>query len=64
MKIERVCIYPKDIVRITGKSERYSGEILKKIKTKLNKEEHHLVSVQEFCEYLGLNIEHVLSAMK
>lgn len=49
---------------LTGKSERYSREILKKIKTKLNKEEHHLVSVQELCDYLGLNVEHVLNAMK
>jgi hypothetical protein len=64
MKIERVCIYPKDIVRITGKSERYSRDILKKIKAKLNKEDHHLVSVQEFCDYLGLNIEHVLITLK
>lgn len=62
--MKRVIIYAKDIMILTGKSERYSREILKKIKTKLNKEEHHLVSVHEFCDYLGLNVEHVLNAMK
>lgn len=62
--MKRVIIYAKDIMILTGKSERYSREILKKIKTKLNKEDHHLVSVQELCDYLGLNVEHVLNAMK
>jgi hypothetical protein len=40
---------------ITGKSERHSRDVLKKIKTKLNKESHHLVSVREFCDYFGLD---------
>lgn len=62
--MKRVVVYPKDIMVLTGKSERYSREVLKKIKTKLNKEEHHLVSVQEFCNYFGLNIEHVFSVLK
>ena len=55
--MKRVVIYPKDIMCITGKSERYSRDILKKIKTHLKKEEHQYVSIQEFCNYMGLSIE-------
>jgi hypothetical protein len=62
--MKRVIIYPKDIMTITGKSERYSRDVLKKIKITLKKEAHHLVSVQEFCDHFGLNIEHIFSMLK
>jgi len=61
MKTEsmRLCIYPKDVQRITGKSERYSRSLLQKIKSKFAKEEHQFVSIEEFCLYTGLKEEHV-----
>ena len=55
--MKRIVIYPKDIMRITGKSERYSREILKKIKTDLNKEKHHIITIQEFCSYMKISID-------
>ena len=55
----RICIYPKDIQIITGKSERYGRRIIKSIKDKLEKESHQLVTIEEFCEYMGLNISRV-----
>ena len=57
--MKRVIIYPKDIMVITGKSESYSRDLLKKIKAHLKKEEHQYISVQEFCTYMGLNIEEI-----
>jgi len=57
---KRVCIYPKDIQKITGKSYRYSRLLLNEIKTKLNKQEHQFVSIDEFCRFTGLNIQEVL----
>jgi hypothetical protein len=63
LTLKRVVIYPKDIMQITGKSERYSREILRKIKTLHNKQKHQLVSLQEFCDFIGLNtseVEHKL----
>jgi len=61
MKIEaaRLCIYPKDVQRITGKSERYSRMLLQKIKEAFSKQEHQFVSVEEFCSYTGLKIDQV-----
>ena len=62
--MKRVIIYPKDVMVITGKSESYSRDLLKKIKVHYNKEEHHLISVQEFCDYLGLKIDEIISSIK
>lgn len=61
MKIEqkRVCIYPKDVQRITGKSYKYSRLLLIEIRKKLNKNEHQFISVEEFCLYTGLQLEQV-----
>ena len=61
MKIERqrICIYPKDIQLITGKSYRQSIRILQKLKEDLNKPQNSFVSIDDFCEYTGLKKEHV-----
>lgn len=55
MELTRSCIYPKDVQRITGKSERYSRKLLKKIKAALKKNEHQFVSIDEFAQYVGLD---------
>lgn len=52
--MKRVVIYPKDIMIITGKSERYSRYLIQRIKKHLKKDDHQVVSVSEFCEYMGL----------
>ena len=58
---KRICIYPSDVQLITGKSERYGRRIIKNIKDDLNKQKHQLVTIDEFCEYMGLNNEKVQS---
>jgi uncharacterized protein (UPF0305 family) len=56
MKIKRLIIYPKDIMMITGKSERYSRYLHKRIKKHFGKEDHQVLSVGEFCNYMGLDL--------
>lgn len=51
-------------MRITGKSERHSRELLKKIKTHLGKENHQYISIQDFCTYMGLRMEEVSLLIK
>ena len=58
-RMQRLCIYPKDVQRITGRSERYSRNLIRKIMLALNKQEHQFVSVQEFCHFTGLEYEKV-----
>ena len=59
----RICIYPKDIMRITGKSERYGRKLLEKIKEKNAKKEHQFVTIKEFCIYTGIDLTDVLANM-
>jgi hypothetical protein len=59
MQIKRICIYPKDIERITGKSYRQSTRMLQAIRKSHNKLENELVTIEEFCQYAGLKIEQV-----
>jgi len=56
---KRICIYPKDIERITGKSYRQSTRLLHAVRKSLNKLENELVTIEEFCQYAGLKIEQV-----
>jgi len=61
--MKRICIYPKDIQQITGKSERQSRNIITNIKKQLNKEKHQAVTIDEFCQYMGIeqtSIQHTL----
>lgn len=55
----RLCVYPKDVQRITGKSERYGRMLLLKIRAYLNKEDHQFISIEEFCKYTGLKVDQV-----
>jgi predicted site-specific integrase-resolvase len=57
MRVNRIIIYPKDIQRITGKSERYGRILIKRIKQHYQKDDHQVVSIEEFCNYTGLKLE-------
>ncbi len=57
MITKRVCIYPKDIQRITGRSERYGRKLLNDIRNYFDKESHQFITVKEFSEYSGIEEE-------
>ena len=59
MRPKRIIIYPKDIQRITGKSERYGRLMLQRIRKQLKKEDHQLVTLREFSEFTGIDMEEV-----
>jgi Ni,Fe-hydrogenase I cytochrome b subunit len=62
--MNRLCIYTKDIQWITGKSASHSRYLLRQIKKHYQKEAHQPVNVQEFCQYMGMSVELVLSHLK
>lgn len=64
MKVERVCIYPKDIQRITGRTERYGRKLLNEIKSHFNKAPHQFITIQEFADYTGIPINDVSKYIK
>jgi hypothetical protein len=57
MEITRSCIYPKDVQRITGKSEKSSRKLLQRIKKELNKEPHQFITTKEFSKHTGIDLE-------
>lgn len=59
----RICIYPKDVQIITGRSERYGRNLIRKIKQKFSKEAHQFVTVAEFCKFTGLDVTSVKQAL-
>ena len=59
-KLKRLCIYPKDIQKITGKSERYSRDLIHKIRAFSEKQKHQCITIEDFCKYSGLSKEQVL----
>jgi len=55
----RIVIYAKDIMNITGRKERAARSLLAAIKKKFKKKKGEFVSVDEFCEFTGLKKESV-----
>lgn len=61
--MHRLCIYPEDIIWITGKSESYARDVLRDIRLLHRKERHQLVTIAEACTYLGLSYQEVFNAI-
>ncbi len=61
--IERIIIYPSDIMRLTDKSESYARKEIRELKRFLNKEMHQKVTIKEYCLYYGLTLEEVLGVL-
>ena len=55
--MNRICIYPKDIQRITGKSERYGRNLIQKLRTSLGKQSHQFITIKEFSDYSGIELD-------
>ncbi|WP_206106591.1 hypothetical protein [Ilyomonas limi] len=62
--MERLCIYPKDVQVITGRSERYGRNVIKKIREQLNKQTHQFITIEEFCDYTGLCVTTVKQTLR
>ncbi|WP_430810127.1 MULTISPECIES: hypothetical protein [unclassified Carboxylicivirga] len=55
--LTRLCIYPKDVQRITGRSEKTSRRLLQHIKRKLGKTNHQFITIDEFASHTGIKEE-------
>jgi len=59
MTLKRIVIYAKDIENITGRKERAARELVSKIRKYFGKPTGSMISIYEFCEYTGLNLDEV-----
>jgi hypothetical protein len=57
---ERSFIYAKDIMKIAGKSKTYSYNLLKKMKAFFSKDDHQLVTIDEYARFHGIPVEKVM----
>lgn len=57
----RIVIYAKDIMNITGRKERAARKLLARIRKQYKKNKGEFITVYEFCEYTGLKEENVSS---
>jgi hypothetical protein len=55
----RIVIYAKDVMNITGHKERAARNLLAKIKREYKKKKGEFISIEEFCNYTGLKRESV-----
>lgn len=61
--MDRIVMYPSDVIMLTDKSESYARKEIQKLKKALNKEKHQKVTIKEYCQYYGLILEEVLGVL-
>lgn len=58
--MKRVCIYPKDVSILTGKSLRNAQKILQDLKFSLKKGKGQYVTIAEFAAHSGIDIDTII----
>jgi hypothetical protein len=53
----RVVIYVKDVMNITGRSNRTARALLSRIRKHFKKDRNAFISIDEFCSFTGLKQE-------
>jgi predicted transcriptional regulator of viral defense system len=56
-------MYPSDIMILTEKSDCYARKEIQNLKKALRKENHQKVTIREYCEYYGLDLNEVVEVL-
>ena len=59
----RICIYPKDVAQLTGRSYDAAKRLVRRAREAAGKPARALVSVQDFCQFTGLDVVEVSRAL-
>jgi len=54
MPIKRITIEASEAALLLGKCVRTCQLLFKKIRVYYGKEKHHVISIEEFCHYMGI----------
>lgn len=60
----RLCIYTKDVMLITGKSQATALRLLRSIRKAYRKSNDALVTYTEFCDFTNLDEDEVVKFLK
>lgn len=55
----RLIIKPKDVEIILNVSSSNGRKLIRTIKKAYNKERHQIITISEFCRYMGLEVKEV-----
>ena len=61
--MERIVIYPKDIMLLTNKSESYARKEIHRIKKAINKQNYQQLTIKEYCEYYAFDLNEVITVL-
>ena len=61
--MKQLCIYPKEVAIILGKSQTYAQKLIRTMKDVYQKKRHQAVTIREFCEYMGLPYDDVFNSI-
>ncbi|TYB76996.1 hypothetical protein [Bizionia myxarmorum] len=59
--MKQLCIYPKEVAIILGKSPTTAQTLVRTIKDALGKTKHQALSIREFCVYMDLSYTDVFN---
>ncbi|MCF1753184.1 hypothetical protein [Mariniradius sediminis] len=57
--VKRCVVYPKDVMAMTGRSERYCQLLLWKIRKFYKKKPKQFVSIEEFSRFSGIPVREI-----
>jgi hypothetical protein len=60
----RLVIYAKDVMHLTGKQRQVAYKILGRIRKKHKLQKGAMVTVNQFCSYTGMEMEEVLDYIR
>lgn len=54
--MKRVCIYPKDVSILTGKSLAQAQRVLRNLRLILSKHKDQYITFEEYADYFGIDV--------
>ena len=60
----RLVVYAQDVCNITGMQPDTARKLLCRIRKKFNKEKRAMITVYEFCEFMGFREEKVAEFLR
>ncbi len=59
----RICLYPKDVAVLTGRSYDAAKRLVRRARQAAGKPAGSLITVQDFCRFTGLDAAEVSDAI-
>ena len=59
----RICIYPKDVAQLTGRSYDAAKRLVRRAREAAGKPVGALITVHDFCQHTGLDEQEVGNAL-